>query len=172
MGDRIRRIFHWLSSKKDYALLHLVWAGGLLCGIFLAVKSSESFYLMMRTAAAGPVSIVSLFVTALLPFLICALAAKCGRNWVIYTLCFFKALIFSHGTLTAFSAFGSAGWLIAPMLRFCDLIVTPFFCWFSIRNLRKGEDLMKDLGLCIAVSMAAGYIDFSFVSPFLATLID
>ncbi len=172
MGDRFRRILYWLSCKKEYALLLAFWLCGLLCGTILAVKTSESYYSMMRTAADSPVSIVSLFVTALLPFLICAFAARSGRRWLLYVICFCKALIFSHGLLVAFNAFGSAGWLILPMLHFPDLVLTPFFCWFCIRNLINRENLFRDLGVCIAIWIIAGYLNFSFVSSFLAKLID
>lgn len=172
MGDRIRQFFHVLSCRKDYIVLLIFWLIGLLAGSLLATKTSSSYIDAIRLTAKNPVSIVSIFVTALLPALVCTYAAYSHKPGLIYLTCFLKTFIFSHGALTIFTAFGSAGWLVQPMVQFSEFLLLPLFCWFCMRNLKKSDGLFSDLGIYVCVSLAVCYLNFCFVSPFLAMIIE
>ena len=152
-------------------LLCFCWCLGLLLGTLFAVGADASFLSLMRQAAVSRVSIVNLLTAIVLPFLFSALAVYMGRPRALYVICFCKALCFAFCIVLADRSFGTAGWLIQPLLLFSDLLLAPVLFWFSVRHIGGGSgSLQKDIGFCAAVIAAVAMLDAFWVSPFLAEL--
>ncbi len=158
--------------KRSVITLVLSWCGGLLAGTLFAAGADESLLSLMRRALSCRVSIVLLFLAAVLPFLITAYAVCINKYLILYAACFLKGLVFSYCAFLIFRAMGDSGWLLQPMFQFTDSVMCTVFCWFSLRCCTIGERLLKrDLMVCIFISALVVIIDFLLVSPFLGTLV-
>ena len=67
--------------------------------------------------------------------------------------------------------FGSAGWLLWPMLLFSELFFFPFLFLFWLRLLSEQWGRL-DLFLCLTVAAMVSLTDYWLVMPFAAFLID
>jgi hypothetical protein len=108
-------------------------------------------------------------ILAMLPFLICTYAFVIRHDEIAFAVLFCKAFLFSAFAFSASRIFGSAGWLLLPMLHFCDLLLMPVLCWFCLRKYRA---LMRDHFICIGAVVFAVLIHYYVVLPFVAELID
>ena len=145
------------------------WTLGLLLGTLFAAGLDDSFFPLMRRFFAFPVSIVIHLILAVLPFLICTYAFMIQRKEIILAVLFCKAFSFSLLAFYAVITYGSAGWLMQPMLQFPDLLLMPVLIWFCLRNTRS---FMRDHFICIGVAVAAVLIHYFAVLPFVAELIN
>ena len=163
-----------LSSRKTSMILFcFVWIAGLLCGSIIAAQVSDTYLLLMRRAASSPVSITDLLAAVLLPFLFIALSVYISRPKLIYLICFMKACTFMITGFSVIAAFGSAGWLVRLLLQFTDQAALGLFCWFAYRHLDGSKDrLWPHTAACGACIIGLGWIDYCYVSPFLALLIE
>lgn len=160
------------SNHGRYVFMSASWVLGILLGTLSAVNADDSLLAMMRRAADSQVSIVTLLLSAVLPFLIAAYAVFINRYAIFYAVCAGKAFAFSYCAAVIFRAFGSAGWLVQPLLQFSDTVLSILFCWFCFR--RCGGDRFDgkaDLAVCMIISAAVVVIDSLLVSSFLGTLI-
>ncbi len=149
----------------------LTWTAGLCCGGILACQASEPYFLLMRRAANGPVSIIGLLAAVGLPFLAVLFCVYISRPKLIYWICFIKACSFTTTGFGTMAAFGSAGWLVRFLLQFTDTLSLPALCWFALRHLDGDkEGLWADAAVCCISLICLGWIDLSYVSPFLAAL--
>lgn len=148
----------------------MFWLLGLLCGTLFAVGADDSLASLMRAAASNRVSIVVLLTTAFLPFLITAYAVSINRYAIGSCLALLKGFAYSFCGCVIVRAFGSAAWLVQPMLQFTDMVTSILLCWFGIRCFTRQCSLRRDLAVCILISAAAVVIDYLLVSPFLAAL--
>lgn len=154
-------------------LLALFWCVGLFFGIYTACSFNDAFVPLMRAAVQCRVSIVGLLLILFLPFLFAAFAVYFSQPWLLLVIGFVKAFSFGFCCFAAQSCFGSAGWLVRLLLLFSDSCMLPVLCWFCVRHI--SGDLMairKDLILALALAIVVGSIDYYWVSPFLAALID
>lgn len=150
----------------------LCWLAGLCLGTLLALSAGSSSFSVMRLAASSRVSIVYSLCCVFLPFLLAAYAVYIHRFALLIFLCFCKAISFSFCALLAVRAFGTAGWLVQPMLQFTDTCLVPVLCWFCIRSISgSSTSVRKDLILSLIIGAAAVSMDYFLVSPFLAELI-
>lgn len=173
MDKPFRKMMLFVSRRSSILLLACVWMTGLILGVFFSARSSDSYFLLMRTAASSRVSIAGLIASAYLPFLFSAFAVLIGKPWLLYPLSLIKALASGFGFSGAALAFGSAGWLAQPLLFFTDVCLLPVLCWFMIRHIGGAENSLKrDFFLCTAAAVLVGCLDYCVVSPFLAMLID
>ena len=123
----------------------------------------------MRAAANGRVSIVLLLSAALMPFLITAYAVSIKQHTAVWALAFFQSFFYVLCGVLTVRSFGSAGWLVQPMLQFSDSVASILFCWFGLRCFSRG-DVRKDLTVCVFICIAAVIMDYFLVSPFLVSL--
>lgn len=153
-------------------LLALCWCAGLLggCLAFLNWGMAENSW--MRGVPGGTVSIVSLVEITLIPFLISAFAVCFSMAWVIYPVCFCKAVWMGFVSLGILQAFGAAGWLVRWLLLFSDLLGAPLLYGFWLRHL-PGRPVASvwETGMHLAVFALLGSVDYRIVSPFLASLL-
>jgi len=156
-----------------YMKVSLCWVAGLLLGAIFAVDMGSSISSLMRQVSVGRASIVGLFSSAILPFLLAVYAVYIDKRNLLFLICFFKAFLISFSGWIVRDLYGSAGWLLQPMIQFSDHCTAPVLCWFSLRYLTgSGRSLLKDSIICILSAFTAVSIDFCVISPFVANLID
>ena len=149
--------------------LTVSWTLGLLLGTLFALGLDPSFLSLMRRFFTLPMSIVIRLILAVLPFLICTYALMLRRQEIVLAVLFCKAFSFSVLAVSVLLIFGSAGWLVFPMLLLSDLLLMPVLCWFCLRN---GRSLMQDHIISLGVAVIAVLIHYFAVLPFVAELID
>ncbi len=159
--------------RRKTVCLWLVWCLGLLLGFLFAVKADPSYFTVMRLAAGCRMSIVGLCASLLLPFLLAAYAASIQKPWLMLWVCGGKAFGFAYIGHMARRAFGSAGWLIQPMLQFHQILFLPLLLVFCLRQISgEGQNLKRDSCICLGLLALIAGVAYFVVSPFLAGLID
>ncbi len=158
-----------LYSMSGSGLLAICWLAGLVCGMLLSLYAGTPIFSMMRSALYAPVSIVSLLITGLIPFLFTAFAVFISKPWLIFAICFCKACLVSFVSTGISAAYGSAGWLVCSLLLFHSgaVCVMLHLLWSGILSGRRGRWLAALLGM-----VAAGFASYYIISPFVACLIE
>ena len=173
MFKRFRKIIPIFTGNTDVLTLTFILLLGYLIGTFLAAGTPVSFFTLMRSAANSPVSIVGSLISAFLPFLLAFAAVHYGRPALLYLILFCKAIIFSHCSMWCSLAFGSGGWLVRLLFQFSDILLLPVLCHFVIRYLRRPRTLSKsDILIYSGTAALVAIINYCFISPYLAMLID
>lgn len=149
--------------------ISIFWILGLLLGTLSSAGLDASFLSLMRRLFSYPVSIVIHLLLAVLPFLICTYAFMICRHEIVLAVLFCKAFFSSFFALSANLIFGSAGWLIQPMLLMPDFLLMPMLFWFC---LQKGRDLMRYHLICLSAAVSAVLIHYYVVLPLVAELIN
>ncbi len=159
--------------RRKTVCLWLAFCFGLLLGFLCAVKENPSYFSVMRLAAGCRMSIVGLCASLLLPFLLAVYAASNRLTVLLYLVCGCKAFGFAYIGHMARRAFGSAGWLIQPMLQFHQILFLPVLCGFCLRYTSGSEHTVKrDALICLGLLALIAGVAYFVVSPFLAGLID
>ena len=137
-------------------------------GILSAAATDESILSLMRLASSGPVSIVFLLLACVLPFLIAACAVSIEQWNILLLTVFLRFSYWGLGAGFCIRCFGSAAWLVQPMLQFTDNVALVLFCLycFSREERRKSVFRFALIGMALAV-----IADYCIVSPFLASLL-
>lgn len=149
-------------------ILALCYCAGLAAGAFAAVQAEESLVSWMRTVQLQRVSIVSLLVVALLPFLISAAAVLIAQVRLFYPVCFLKAFSFGFCAGGVYLVFGSAGWLVCGLLLFTDLCSMPLLYLFWQRYIDGSRRLaLTDAVLPASLLFLIGSLDHCIITPFL-----
>ena len=149
--------------------LSVFWILGLLLGTLFAAGLDFSAFSLMRRIFSFQVSIVVHLIFAVLPFLICTYAFMIHRQEIVFAVLFCKAFTFSFLAFSVCWIFGTAGWLIQPMLFMPDILLMPLLFWFGMQ---KGKALMRDHIICLGAAVLSVLIHYCVVLPFVAELID
>ena len=166
--DALTRVLHHKTLWVVFC-----WIIGLLTGTVLAAGADPYSFSLMRQTVSCQVSIVDLFIAAAFPFLLAAYAVFIDRPKLLLLICGCKAFSFAFCAYTAAASFGTAGWLVQPIVQFTDICMVPVLCWFCIRHITGSADsLKKDMLVCMVFAAAVASIDYLVVAPFLAKLID
>lgn len=169
----LQRMFIPQQRKWPSVVLACFWSGGFVFGILFFFLAGDSFVSLMRRASCCRVSIVSLLMANLLPFLISALAVYIHKPWLLYGCAFFRSCLLGFVSMGTLMAFGSAGWLVRLLLMFSDvsLAILLYLYWLRhISGLRRFSPV--DCGGYAAAALLIGSIDHCFVAPLLVQLID
>lgn len=169
MARLLHRNFPHLFRKWNSVLLALYWCAGLIFGGIGFRCTGNSFLSLMRMVPGGPVSIVSLLTSLLLPFLFSAFAVSCSMPRLLYGVCFFRAFLFSFVSCGTAAAFGSAGWLVWLIFMLPDVVcaaVLYLYCLRHISGHRRFSGL--EAGVCMMTAAMLGSLDYFYISPFLA----
>lgn len=143
---------------------------GLLLGFAFALRADASLLSWMRLAVKSRVSIfVSL--SCALPFLIAAHAVLIEQWNLLHLLGFLRFFCWGLCAGICVGTFGSAAWLVQPMLQFSDSVSLLLLCLCCARWC-DADKLTPKRDLCIALSVTlfAVVMDYFIVSPYLATL--
>ena len=165
-------IFAGPGRRHSTVLLAAVWCLGLLAGIFLVSRASESVIALMRLAGKSRVSIVGLLLGNLLPFLLSFAAISSSMPRLVYAVCFFRSALYGFCAFGVGLGYGSAGWLVQALLLFSDVLTMPALFWFWIRHIGgRRRSRNRDFLLCVIYAVAVWAADFCLVAPFLARLL-
>ena len=156
------RIIRWF--------LVFAWSAGLFLGAFV-FRFSGFTSSLMHGLLEDSVSIVSLFSVSFLPFLFSAFAVSIGLPWLLYPICFTKALCFSYVSAAIMAGFHCAGWLVRSLFMFSDLLSAPMLFLYGLRSIvHTGRFHLWEFLVVFCTLLLIGSIDYCFVSPFLAML--
>ena len=152
-------------------LLPGVFLLGFVTGFTLACNDSTSYYSLIQRAATEPATLTALMGHVLVPFLLTSLICRSGRTELLQVLCFLLAFI--HGT-TSFlisCAFGSASWLVQPLLLFTatTTLASLFYFWFRCLSART-QKMQQELLFSIGFAVLSSAVDYFVISPFLTRL--
>lgn len=167
------RTFFQPPSRRDSAIvLAFTLLSGFILGAYVATLAEPSSFSLMRSAADGCVSIVSLLSALLLPFLFTAFAVYIAKPWLLIPIAFFKAFFFSYLGTEIIFLFGGSGWLLRLLLMFTDSLSMPVLCWFWVR-IYSGRKVLNVRCLTTAVVILFGIVclDYRLISPFLVNLL-
>ena len=173
MAQLLHRDFPNWWRKGSTVFLALSFSLGFTFGLFLFLISGDSLFSLMRRTLYGSVSIVSLSLALLLPFLFSAFAVFISKPGMLLLISFCKAFLFSLISLGVLASLGSSGWLIRYLLIFGDIVTLPILYLFWQRHI-SGERTLCSTEVFSIVSLIflIGSIDFCIVSPFLTGLIN
>lgn len=158
------------DHRRNHWILAFFWVAGLAFGTFSAFAAGPSLFLMMRGAAHGSLSIVSLLATLYLPFLLSAFAVFLSAYWLIFPLSFAKGFLFAFVSAGIVGAFGSAGWLFRLFLCFADHLSAPVLYWFWMYCLNNQSGIRLQFLLTGSCLFLIASTEYSVISPFLADL--
>ena len=151
--------------------LILCWLIGIWSGVLVAA-GADDIVSLMRACCYASVSIVGLLFIPLFPFLISAVAVYFSLPRLLCFTAFMKSFFFGFCTCVVFKGFGTAGWLVWPMLQFTDLLTLPVLCRFQLRHFG-----VRSTGFCrdgIAATLwflAVAAADWLWVAPLLRDII-
>ena len=170
------RFLHSVASftmrRHTKMLLALSWLLGLGFGGLFFRYAGEPLLSLMPLAASSQLSIVSLFLSTSLPFLLCAYFAHCHNPWLVMMVCFGKAFLYGFKVCGVFAAFGDSGWLIRLLLLFTDSLACVLLYGFARRQVAAVFPLsLRSLTSCELALGVIVYLDFSYVSPLLRQLL-
>ena len=164
-GDKFR--------KGSTIFLALYWCLGLLTGVLFFHAYGSSFSLMMRSILQDSVSIVDLLSVGLYPFLFSAFAVLISSPWLLLPIAFFRAFLLSFVSAQILASFGSAGWLLRPLLLFSDVLSAPLLYFYMHRCLSsKFYHPVCSFFLILCSSLLIGSLDYVYILPFLADVIN
>ncbi|MBQ8237029.1 MAG: hypothetical protein IJZ39_02620 [Oscillospiraceae bacterium] len=144
---------------------------GHFLGVLLSGSASQHFFSAMRTAVSSRVSIIGLLSSVVLPFVFSAAAVYLGRPVLLFPIAFWKAFLFSYLGSGLCSAWGSAGWLMMPLVMFGSLCSMPVLYWYWMRSVAGHR---FEIGVCCAIFgilLAVWAVDYYLIVPFLAGII-
>ena len=158
--------------KFPKMFLALSWLLGLGLGGLAFRYAGEPMLSLMPLAVNSQLSIVSLFLSTSLPFLLCAFSAHFIHPRLVMLVCFVKATLYGFAICGVDAAFGDSGWLIRLLLLFTASLACVLLYSYANRlvsavlpvSLRRFAFCQLALGLLI-------YLDFSYVSPLLRQLL-
>lgn len=170
------RFLHSVASftmrRHTKMLLALSWLLGLGFGGLYFRYAGEPLLSLMPLAASSQLSIVSLFLSTSLPFLLCAYFAHCHNPWLVMMVCFGKAFAYGFTLCGVFAAFGTQGWLIRLLLLFTDSLACVLLYGFAHRHAVSVLPVpLRSLVFCELALGVLIFLDFSYVSPFLRQLL-
>ena len=157
--------------RKRPFLLTVFFLLGHLLGVLISGHASEFLFSAMRTVVSSRVSIISLLSTLVLPFLFSAIAVYLAQPMLLFPIAFWKAFMFSYMGSGLITAWGSAGWLMAPLVMggsFCSLSV---LYWYWTRHICGERFRWGTFSLALAALAVIGIIDLFVIEPFLARII-
>ena len=157
--------------KWSATILALFWTVGLICGFLVFLCADESVSSLMRRAVASPVSIVSLLISLLFPFLLSALAVFLSKPRLLLIIAFCKAFLLMYVTVCVRSAFGSAGWLVQALYMASDILTLPLLYRYWLQHIRQnGSFRFGNNAMYFLAAVAAGFLDYFYISPLLLGL--
>lgn len=161
--------------RKDASLvLAFFWLSGICFGGIIFLSADSHSLLWMRSVSATSVSIVNLLGVTLAPILVSIAAEYLRVLYLLYPVCFFKALQFSFVSCGLLCSFGSAGWLIRLLLLFHDVFSVPMLYFYWLRCLHKGgHDFSAGLAVFLLSAVFLIFsVDICYILPFGACLIN
>lgn len=137
----VLQFIHFPRRLDSCFLLFIFWISGLFFGIGLFCSNSIEISSLMHGLHISSVSIVSLIIAVLFPFLFSAFAVYFSFPWIVLPISFIKAAGYSFLSMSILSFFGTSGWLIRFLIMFHDIIICPVWYAFNRRFLRDSTPI-------------------------------
>jgi hypothetical protein len=165
-------IFSSLVKRKLRMLFVLFFLLGIVFGTYLCGIADYSLSSWVYTAGMPRISFWGLCVVLLIPLFVSFAAFYFDVPILILPIAFFKAFIFGFCSSIIVFAYGDAGWLVRFLLLFSDSAMLIVLCWYWLTHL-NGERfrLKQDTFLCLCIALAIGIMDYMYISPFTASLL-
>lgn len=157
--------------RKGPFLLTVIFLLGHLLGVWVSGHASGFLVSSMRTVVSSRVSIMGLLSSLVLPFLFSAFAVYLAQPMLLFPIAFWKAFLFSYTGCGMFAAWGSAGWLVTPLVMCSSFCAMPVLYWYWLRHIGGEGFLWRTFCAALAVLAVIGIINWYFIEPFLARII-
>lgn len=167
---------HIFSSKSlpklKVVYLLSIWCFGYAIGVFLASasfhSSSSRIYLIISQANSPVFS----WLFASIPLVLTIACVRLGFILGIYWIALVRSFTYAFASYLIYNAFGSAGWLVAPLCMFastlCCLILVHF--WFILSTTTICSK--KRIAIYSFIYSFIIMVDNLCVSPFLAAVLN
>lgn len=162
LNDRKRRI--------STIFLAFAWCFGLWLGSAFARNIDGGHAALILQAADAPVKLIGSLTIVWLPLALGVVFVRFLSPKLLYGLCLLDGALLGAGCRQVALAFGSAAWLIRLLLFFSDLLMIPLLLHFSYVCLSRRQ--LHRPAAYFVLSALVGCVDYCFVSPFLAMLIE
>ena len=160
------------SGRSSTAIiLAFMFFTGLLCGTVTATYTEPSYLLMMRRGLTYPVSIVVLLPAVILPLLFSALAVFISQLWLLIPIAFLKAYLYGFLSSCIYISGQASGWLLHGLFMCTDCLSIPVMFWFWFRSCSNTKSNLSSFLLAVILVIGIAFIDYQFISPFLASLL-
>lgn len=153
-----------ICRKGSAPFLAFSFLSGLLAGIGLFLQTDPSFLPLMHGISSGSASIVTRAFILLIRLVISWLFA-CVDPAFLFPICFVRAFLFAFVQMTFLGFWSSSGWLICPVLLFCDWASLPVLYFFWHRWLRYPVSRPVSLAIPFCLLCCVVWIDVCMVSP-------
>lgn len=169
----IKPLFKVRSRKCYTFFLAFFWIFGLFCGIELSLYAGSSLFSLMRGGVSYSVSIVSLFLITLLPFLFSGFIMYIRSPFLLRLLCYIKGLTFGFLSAGFFAAWSDAGWLVGRLFMFSDFLslIPLWWSWLCIGS-QQNKLCFRPILIGSFISGCIVCLDFFYVSPILVKLFE
>ena len=172
MARFLHSVVSFTRRRHIKLLLALSWLLGLGAGGLFFRYAGEPMISLMPLAASSQLSIVSLFLSTSLPFLLCAYFAHCHKPRLVMMVCFGKAFAYGFVLCGILAAYGTYGWLIRLLLLFTDSLASVMLYGFAHRHASSPLPVPRRSLVCCELAIGVlVFLDFSYVSPFLRQLL-
>ncbi len=156
--------------KAGVLILSFLWILGFATGFLFLDLHNEQISLLTRECFAQPVSLLGLVSVWLIPFAVFRFCFSCGYSIPLYVLSFIRSYFLGVCLKGVCAAFGSASWLVFPLL-FCSALFSNFFylalsfLFFTVND----ASVRRFFVWTILVSVLIFLVDLCFISPFCTT---
>lgn len=156
-------------ENSNQLFVVLLWCCGLFFGVILAAEGQGLLRLLYNTCSMRA-SFFSLLLHCLVPFLISVLSVRWKKPWLIFVVCFTKALLLGVCTCWIVCCFHQASWIVLSLLLFSDLAFTPAIIYFWLQYIGATSfSIYKCFPYCMIAAIIVLF-DYCYVSPFLITI--
>ena len=164
-------VSHTFLHNFSIALLICAFLFGFVAGCTAACSNSINYNSLIHCAVAAPASLTALLTHVLVPFLLTSLICRAKRTELLHILCFIHAFAYGTVSIIVYRAFGSACWLIHPLLLFTATITLAslFHFWFRLIS-NQSKNAMKELWFHFGFAALSSGVDYFLFSPYLSRL--
>lgn len=154
-------------------LLGLSWIVGMVIGVFFAHGAKETLMPLIQQSVVSHSTALGSLCAVLLPFLFSALAVSFSEPWLLLLISVYKAFSFTFCASGVGLAFGDSSWLVRILFLFSDLCLIPVLYIYWLRHLRKDSRSRPwELSCCLGWAVLVCGIDYWFIAPFLASIME
>ena len=152
-------------------MIFLCCAVGLLVGIVAADLMDSSLISLVRRGMDDPVSTVWSGLQILFLFLITAMAVKIDAFPILLATGFLTSMRYGASVWIAFRAYGTAAWLVQPLVQFSGNFLMAGY-WFFLFRYGMGRTIGRSVwGFAAGFAVLVTIIDHLVVRPFWGMLI-
>ena len=153
-----------------HASLYVAFAVGFFLGSATALHISADYGSLIHEAILAPVPVFSVIIFVL-PWILTAMLYWSNATFLFPAFSFFQAFGYGIILTSVYVVYGSAYWLIGPLLLFTRTVTLILSLWFWVRHISDQRlSVRTDLILCASISLFAAALDYYLISPLLFKL--